>query len=195
MVSGIILASGFSKRMGQDKLLLQLDQSTIVEKVIHAALKSTLDEVILVYREDAVKIIAASYPIKPVHNEDAERGQSTSVIKGINATDPATGAYLFMVGDQPFLDAATIDRLIARHANHPGHIIVPTYDGCNGNPVLFPSSFKSELLKVRGDRGGRAVIDTADDRITYVPIERPDIGYDVDTPEDFSRIKSLHPSR
>lgn len=189
MISGIILASGFSNRMGQDKLLLQIDQTTIVEKVIQAAVASVLDEVILVYRRNAVETITASYPIKAVHNIDAEKGQSTSVIRGIHAAAPATEAYVFMVGDQPFLNATTINRLAACHAEHPKKIIVPTYDGRNGNPVLFPSSYKNDLLNIQGDRGGRTVIEAAGDNVIHIKIAHSHIGYDVDTPEDFSKIK------
>ena len=195
MVSGIIMASGFSKRMGKDKLLMQIDHVAIVEKVIRAAVESSLNEVIIVYRQESVKTIASHYNIKTVKNEDAQKGQSTSVIKGINATDPATDAFLFMVGDQPFLNSDTINYLLACQANHPEHIIVPTYDGHKGSPVLFPSSFKNDLLKIQGDKGGKAVVDAAGDRVSYVQIEQINIGLDVDTPEDFSRIKYEHPSR
>ena len=47
MVIGIILASGFSNRMGQDKLLLEVEGKRILEKVILAAKNSKLDDVVL----------------------------------------------------------------------------------------------------------------------------------------------------
>jgi molybdenum cofactor cytidylyltransferase len=188
MISGIILASGFSKRMGRDKLLMQLNALPIIEKVIQAAIASSLDEVILVYRHESIKAIATPYNIKTIENKDAEKGQSTSVIKGIRAANPATDAFLFMVGDQPFLNADTINHLSACHAKAPNQIIVPTYDGNIGNPVLFPSSFKHNLLNISGDQGGRTIIRETPNRVTYIPIDPPHIGFDVDTIEDFEKL-------
>ena len=57
MITGIILASGFSKRMNRDKLLMEIDGVPMVERVIERAVESRLDEVILVYRVDEVKRI------------------------------------------------------------------------------------------------------------------------------------------
>ena len=189
MVSGIILAAGFSKRLGRDKLLLEMNHGTIIENVIRASVQSALDEIILVYRRDVVKAVTDSYRIKTVKNEDAKNGQSTSVVKGIRAANPTTDAYLFMVGDQPFLNPETINHILDCHIKNPGQIIVPLYNGQSGNPVLFPVSFQNDLLLIRGDTGGRSVIQAFKDRVTHIDIEQSSIGYDVDTMEDFENIK------
>lgn len=190
MISGIILASGFSNRMGQDKLLLKLGQTPIVEKVIHAAVESLLDEVILVYRRKMVKAIAAAYEVKTVFNSKAKTGQSASVIKGILASTPDTHGFLFMMGDQPFITAEAINHILACHVKAPKQIIVPTYNGKNGNPVFFPSVYKNELLKIRGDNGGRHIIRAAGAGVTHVQMKYPHHGYDIDTPEDFAKLEA-----
>jgi len=189
MVSGIILAAGFSKRLGRDKLLLEMNHGTIIENVIRASVQSALDEIILVYRRDVVKAVTDSYRIKTVKNEEAKYGQSTSVVKGIRAANPTTDAYLFMVGDQPFLNSETINHMLDCRVKNPGQIIVPLYNGHAGNPVLFPVSFKNDLLLIRGDTGGRSVIQAFKDRVTHLCIEQSSICYDVDTMEDFENIK------
>jgi molybdenum cofactor cytidylyltransferase len=189
MVSGIILAAGFSRRLGRDKLLLEINHGPIIENVIRAAVKSSLDEIILVYRRKVVKAIADSYRIKTIQNEDAKNGQSTSVVKGIRAANAATDAYLFMVGDQPFLNSETINCILDCHVKKPDQIIVPLYNDHAGTPVLFPVSFQNDLLLIRGDTGGRSVIQAFKDRVTHIGIEQSSIGYDVDTMEDFENIK------
>ncbi len=55
MITGIILASGFSNRMKRDKLLMEIEGIPMVERVIQSSIKSKLDEVILVYRVNEVK--------------------------------------------------------------------------------------------------------------------------------------------
>ncbi len=167
---------------------MQLDHLPIIEKVIRAAIASSLGEVILVYRRESIRAIADPYKIKTVENKDAGKGQSASVIKGIRAASPTADAFLFMMGDQPFLNPDTINHLSACHSKTPDHIIVPTYDGKKGNPVLFPTSFKNDLLNIGGDRGGRTIIREAPNRVTYVQIDPPHIGFDVDTIEDFEKL-------
>ena len=189
MVSGIILAAGFSRRLGLDKLLLEINHGPIIENVIRAAVKSSLDEIILVYRRKVVKAIADSYRIKTIQNEDAKNGQSTSVVKGIRAANAATDAYLFMVGDQPFLNSETINCILDCHVKKPDQIIVPLYNDHAGTPVLFPVSFQNDLLLIRGDTGGRSVIQAFKDRVTHICIEQSSIGYDVNTTADLENIK------
>lgn len=190
MISGIILASGFSNRMGQDKLLITLGRTTLIERVIHAATGADLDEIILVYRRDALKRIGDKHLIKTVRNAHAETGQSAAVKTGVRAASKNTQAFVFMVGDQPLLDAATINLIIRHHRENPAHIILPTYRGKQGNPVLFPSAFRSQLLGISGDRGGIGVINNARDQVKPIAISNPHIGVDVDTAEDLNMIKN-----
>ena len=103
MVSGIILASGFSRRMQQNKLLLEVEGVPMVERVVRSAVASKLDECFMVFRESEVEAIGEKYGLKTVINRFADRGQSESVMVGVeHALKTATG-YLFMGGDQPFL--------------------------------------------------------------------------------------------
>ena len=189
MISGIILASGFSKRMKQEKLLLPMGGIALVELVICAARASRLDEVILVYQKEEVEKIGRKYGIKAVHNPRADEGQSAAIKLGINAAHPETDAFMFMVGDQPFLNPATINILIDTFLQDPHSIIVPVYNGIRGNPVIFPSVMKELLLALDGDRGGRVLIEKMSDRVNLVAIIDVMSGADIDTLEDYRRIK------
>jgi len=83
MITGIILASGFSKRIKEEKLLLKVEGVPLVERVIRAAQTSLIDELILVYRRDVIKEIGRHYDLQAVYNPHAERGQSEAVKVGI----------------------------------------------------------------------------------------------------------------
>ena len=189
MISGIILASGFSKRMEQEKLLLPFGGVALVERVIRAAQASRLDEVILIYQKEEVEKIGRKYGIKAVHNPRADEGQSAAIKLGINAAQPETDAFMFMVGDQPFLNPFIINILIDTFLQDPHSIIVPVYNNTRGNPVLFPFAMKELLLALDGDRGGRVLIDSMPDRINLVSIDEEMSGTDIDTEEDYRRIK------
>ena len=190
MISGIILASGFSERMEKDKLLLEVGGMPVVERVVKAAKFSLLDDVILIYQNARVRAIAEKYQVRTVYNDRAYEGQSAAVKLGVRESRPDTEAFMFLVGDQPFLDSDTINTLIDCHASNPQAIIVPVYNGKRGNPAIFPSIFRNDLLAIEGDIGGRAVIEKRGDRVKLVALENGMAGMDFDTEEEYGRIQS-----
>jgi len=191
MVSGIIMASGFSTRLNRDKLLLDIAGIPLIEHIILATKKSCLDEVVLVYRKERTKNLAKKNHIKAVFNADAHEGQSTAVKAGIKAADANTNAYMFIAGDQPMLTAETIDCLVKTILQNPQSIIVPDYAGQRGNPVIFPSSLQNELIKLTGACGGRSIIEVRSDMVLFVPFSDKNAALDIDTPEDYEQVRKL----
>ena len=188
MITGIILASGLSRRMGSDKLLLPVDGISIVERVMQAADASLLDDIVVVYQNPVVRKLAERYRIRQVYNPDAAQGQSMSVKAGVLAALPQTQAYMFLTGDQPFIAADTINLLIAAWRAGSGHIIVPVYDSKRGSPAIFPAACKPELLALSGDTGGRAVIAAHPDSVQQIEILDSREGIDVDTRQLYEKI-------
>jgi molybdenum cofactor cytidylyltransferase len=189
MISGIILASGFSKRMEQEKLLLPVGGVALVERVLRAARASRLDDFILIYQKEEIGKIGIKYGVTTMYNGRAAEGQSAAVKLGIQAANPKTAGYMFMVGDQPFLTASTINLLLDTFLQDPRSIILPVYNGIRGNPVLFPASLKKQLLELTGDQGGRVLIDAMPDRVNLVSIDDGTAGADIDTAEDYRNIR------
>ncbi len=188
MISGIIMASGFSRRMQQEKLLMKIGETPMVEAVIKAAKASCLGEVILVYRNPQVKLLAEQHGIKAVFNPNAHLGQSEAMKTGIKAVDQETKAYLFMVGDQPYIKPEIIDRLIAVYREGKARIVVPTYKSKNTSPVLFDASYKAALLTIEGDEGGRRIISTQKERIAFVAMDDIAMLEDIDSMESYQRL-------
>lgn len=188
MISGIIMASGFSKRMKQDKLFLTVDGIPMVEAVIAAAKASQLDEIILVYRNPKLRRLIDKWEINAVENPFPQKGQSESMKLGIQASNEMTKGYLFFVGDQPFITPAVIDSLINAYYMNLGSIIVPRYDGERGNPVLFSSHYKDKLLSIEGDRGGRSLIQEEMDQVYFLEISNPRVGIDIDNWDTYIQI-------
>ena len=184
MITGIILASGFSKRMKEDKLLMKIDGVKMVERVIESAKNSSLDDILLVYRKEEVKNIGDEYGIKTIYNPKAHLGQSEGLKLGVKEAANAE-AYMFLVGDQPFMTTQLINKLIFEYKNSQASIIVPYYNGRNGNPTIFSSIYKNELLNVQGDKGGRDIIRNNLSIVKKVHIGDERLGFDIDTPGDF----------
>ena len=185
MIFGIILASGFSRRMNKDKLLLPVEGVPLVERVIRSAAESQLNSCILVYREEKVMAIGKRYGLQTAYNEYAQEGQSASVKLGVIHAPEEINGYLFLVGDQPYMNARTINRMIECHHEQPDMILAASYGGQRGNPVLFPAFFRKALLELTGDCGGRRVMDVMPDKVAEIEFDDTLAGIDIDTPESY----------
>jgi len=187
VITGIILASGLSRRMDKEKLLLKVKGIPMVERVIRAAQSSQIDELILIYKRDEIKEIAKKYGIKTVYNQYAHEGQSAAVKLGVKASHPDSDGFMFLVGDQPYLNSSTINKLIDVFKKVKDTIVVPIYSSIRGNPVIFPSTLKDALLRLEGDCGGRRIIESMGDSVKLVTIEKSIEGTDIDTIEEYER--------
>jgi len=176
--------------MTRDKLLLDVGGIPVIERVIRTAKSSLLDDLILIYQNERVREIGEKYQVKAVYNDSAHEGQSAAVKLGVRESRPDTDAFMFLVGDQPFLDPATINILIDQCTKNPQQIIVPVYNGKRGNPVIFPSLFRHDLLAIEGDIGGRVVMEKMKDRLKLVVFEDGTAGIDFDTEEEYEWVKS-----
>ncbi|WP_353094529.1 nucleotidyltransferase family protein [Tissierella praeacuta] len=188
MITGIILASGFSRRMKKDKLLIEIDGNKLIERVIKACVGSNLDEIILVYRIDEVKEIGEKYNIKTIYNENAHLGQSEGLKLGVKESI-GSKSYMFLVGDQPFITSELINRLIKEYNNSDLPILVPYYNGHRGMPMIISSIFKEELLRITGDKGGRDIVKSNIPKVKKVYIEEERQGMDIDSLEDLEALK------
>lgn len=185
MITGIVLAAGFSRRMkGLNKLLFEINGKSIIEHVIENCLESGLDELILVYKDKELKEISNKYNIRSVYNGNSEKGQSTSLIAGINALRDETDACVFILGDMPFVDKEVIDELISNYKENKGTIAVPLYEGKRGNPVLFDKKYYNEILNLIGDEGARSIILNNTMEVTTINVNNNKKNIDIDCLED-----------
>ena len=188
MVTGIIMASGFSRRMGKDKLLMEIKNKKIIELIIEAAKRSNLDEIILICRLKEIGDIGKSYNIKTIYNKKAQLGQSQSIILGIE--NSKNSSYMFLVADQPFINHLLINELINCYRKNKDKIIVPSDNNEINMPTIFPQKFKEELLQIKGDKGGREIIQNNPKSIKMMKVDDGNLLKDIDTIEDYNKILS-----
>ena len=187
-LDAVIMASGLSRRMGCNKLLLPLGGSTVVEQFLDRFPYTLFEKVIFVYSEPQVALLAGKYPLIVCHNQQPESGKSYSIQLGLSKSTAADG-ILFAVADQPLLSGATITTLVEMFSGHQGQkIIVPEAAGRPANPVLFPAACRSEFAELQADSGGRVLIAKEPGRVCLVPFTAADEFCDVDTPERYQQM-------
>ncbi|GAA0090908.1 molybdenum cofactor cytidylyltransferase [Paraclostridium bifermentans] len=188
MISAIVMASGFSRRMGENKLLMDFNGKTIIENTFEALKKCDFKEVIVVSQYEEVLKIANKYQFKFVLNHNAQIGQSESIKLGIKNIDKCDG-YMFFVGDQPLINVHDIKELINEFGENKEYIVIPRCENKTGNPVIFPTCLNKNLLSLKNDEKGKKVIDEYD-KIKYVNVSKYTL-LDVDTKVDYENLKKL----
>lgn len=190
MISAIILAAGKSLRMGFPKLLLPIEGKSLLQHVIDSALKSKVDDVVVVLGAEAAKLKREIKPGKAriIVNTSYEEGQSTSLRAGLQSINPKSRAVIILLGDQPFINKATINALVDKYQESGSPVVAPVYNGKRGNPVLFDRSLIPELLSASGDQGGRKIVEKYIDRIATIEIDSAIVGIDIDTWDDYQKM-------
>ena len=186
-ITGIVLAAGLSRRMGQNKLRMVFGDKPLLMHVLDLAMAAPLGSIILVTREATLQGLDIPHRIRVVFNRHPEQGQSSSMRLGLNAAQG--DGYLFFTADQPLLDKSTVMSILA-HADGE-NIVAPIYKGIPGNPVFFPECFRQELMAVRGDVGGKGVREKHPDKTRYVEASDAAALWDVDTYEQYEYLRLL----
>lgn len=192
--TAIVLAAGRSRRMGeQNKLLLEVGGCPVLLRVLQAFAGSAVEEVIVVTgaQHDRVSaLVRRADRARSVHNPDYRLGMASSIRRGILEAAPDAAGYAICPGDLPLLSRSIVERLCETFAAQTApRIVAPTYDGQQGHPVLFGSSFRETLLDLEGDRGARGLLRSDEAPITRVPTEDDGILRDIDTPEALEDVR------
>ncbi len=192
-VAGIILAAGMGTRMGATKQLLPLGGQTVLEKVIQNGLAAGLTPLILVLGHGANRIMdtISLSQARVVINSRYKSGMSSSIRAGLAAVGPHCDGAMFLLGDQPLVTSAILKALIqsfTKQTDASQAIVIPTFRGKQGNPVIFGRHFFPELDRLTGDIGGRILFKAHPEKIIRLPLETGAVCFDLDTPEDYERL-------
>jgi molybdenum cofactor cytidylyltransferase len=188
MIAAVVLAAGFARRMGRQKLLLEFKGKAVVRWSVEAVLSHVADCVVVTGQDDAgVRATLSGLAVRYAVNARPQDGQGSSIAVGIAALKPWTSAAVIVLGDQFRTPADVLPALLTAHARSHKSVVVPSYRGTRGTPVLFGSDVFPELRALRGDEGARAVVAARPERVEVVPLDIA-MPADVDTPEDFARL-------
>jgi len=188
MISAILLAAGQSKRMvGENKLTKKIRGIPLIKHSVKNILASSVDELIVVlgYQKEIIeKLIDKNEKIKFVFNNNFESGMASSIKIGLNNLSEKTEAFFICLGDMPMINQDVYNQLIRSRNNK--EIIVPTYKGQQGNPILFSKSMKSIIISIESDIGAKKILEQNKDKILKVKIDDINITKDFNTKDNFN---------
>ena len=188
MISAILLAAGQSKRMeGKNKLIKKIQGIPLISRCVKNILTSSIDELIIVlgYQKEIVeKTINQNKKIKFVFNKDFKSGIASSIKIGLKHLSKNTDAFFICLGDMPNINKQIYNNLIKSKKNH--QIIIPTYKGQRGNPVLFDKSMKKIIINIEGDNGAKKIINMHENKTFVFETNDQSVTQDFNTEENFS---------
>lgn len=186
--TAIILASGASTRFKfGNKLTFKFGDKSVIEHTMDK-IKSCgrFKEIIVVSCYDEILQLGKNKGFIPIKNINDNEGIASSIKLGVLNSH---NNYMFFVGDQPFIDEDLINKLLDEFDDE--NIIVPTFNNEYKNPVIFPYEFRDELLNLKGDIGGKAIINNNEDRVKKVEIQVEKSFKDIDTIEDYYKMEKI----
>lgn len=190
-VAGLVLAAGSSTRMGQNKLLLDLDGEPLVRRAVRAALEAGLDEVVAVLGHEAERVAEALAGLRcrTVLNPDHAQGVRLSLQTGVRAVQGEAGAVVVVLADMPFVTAAMIRTVVERYRSGTAPLVVSEYGDVNAPPTLYDRALFPELLTMTGDGCGKQVVRRHQEEAAVVCWPEAALS-DIDVPDDYARIRA-----
>lgn len=185
-IAAVILAAGGSTRFGSPKQLACWGDKTFIEQAVDTALAAEVSRVVVVLGAEIeqCRAVLGHRSVEIVVNPVWASGQSSSMQTGLAALPANSGGALFMLVDLPGVTPALLNQLIQRHRETLAPLIWPEFEGRRGNPVLFDRALFSELRQVRGDTGGKPVLQKYHNQAEQVRVTDEAVLRDYDRPED-----------
>ncbi|GAA0415616.1 hypothetical protein GCM10009133_25090 [Cocleimonas flava] len=192
-VSAILLAAGESRRMGKpNKLELDANGISLLRRTAKILLESELQEVVVVvgHEADKTKSLISGLPLKIVMNDDYQKGQMSSVHKGLESLTQESDGVMICLSDQPLLESSDINIIIEAFENRSsGSVLVPTYQGQRGNPIILAQEQRSAILNGQKNLGCRRLIEKNPELVTSFEMDNNHVVFDLDTPEDYAAFQ------
>ena len=178
--------------MGTNKLLLDLDGTSVLRRAVTRTLDAGLDPVVVVlgHEADKARELLQDLPVRTIVNSDYRQGMNTSLAAGLRALPPAVAAAVVVLADMPLVTSDMIAGVLDRFRRSGTRLVVSEYGGRPAPPVLYDRSLFAELMAEPGDGIGRSVVSRHHDEAVVVrwPLAALE---DLDAPDDYARISRL----
>jgi molybdenum cofactor cytidylyltransferase len=192
-IAAIVLGAGRSRRMAPHNKLLVTDKAgkTMIARVVDNVLSSNARPILVVtgHMAEQVEQALAGRPVRYVHAEDYAQGLAESLKAGIAAVPPECAAAIVCLGDMPLVTGRMIDRLLSFYDPEEGRsIVLPTFRGKQGNPMIWDRRYFEEILTISGDSGARFLVGKYAEQVSEVEMADDAVLRDFDTTESLSTL-------
>ena len=190
MLAAVILSAGASTRMGRPKALLPYREGTFLEHLIQVTRHPRIGvtRVVLGAGAEVIRNVAKLDPSIVVLNPQWEQGQLSSIWAGVRSLEgtDVDGMVLCPV-DHPLVSAVLVSDLVQHFYDEKKAIVLPTYKGRRGHPVIFSSALFEELLAAPAETGARTVVWAHAADVLEVPTDEEGVVLNLNDPDMLKR--------
>ena len=190
MKQGILLAAGFSRRFGTNKLLQPLADGIPMALIAARHLRAAVPNVLAVVNpgDPLLAQLLAEDGFLVTVCPRAEDGMGTSLAWAVRQV-PQASAWVVALADMPFIRSETITQ-VADAIERPTTLAAPVFHGRRGHPVGFGGAYFEALARLTGDEGARSILRNHAEQVRWLACEDPGILKDIDTPADLAPLSS-----
>jgi molybdenum cofactor cytidylyltransferase len=190
LLAAVILSAGASRRMGRPKALLPYREGTFLEHLIEVTRDARIGvtRVVLGAGAEVIRAIAKLDPSIVALNPEWEQGQLSSICAGLRSLEGIdTDGIILCPVDHPLVSALLVSELVERFYLEKKAIVLPTYKGRRGHPVIFSKTLFRELLAAPAEMGARAVVWAHSGDVLEVPTDEEGVVLNLNDPDMLKR--------
>jgi CTP:molybdopterin cytidylyltransferase MocA len=186
-LAAIVLAAGYSSRMGRFKPLLPLFGSPVIAHGLAALREAGVEPtVVLGHRADEVRPVLAGLGARCVSNPEFDSGMYSSVVAGLRSLDRAVAGCFVLPADMPAVRASTIVRIARVFRRTKASVVYPTFRG-ERRPLLVSSRLFPAIVSGDGAGGLRRALAAHEGQACEVEVRDAGVPLALDTPADYRR--------
>ena len=174
--------------MGAFKPLLPFGNKTVIECCIDYLREGGVDEIVVVVGHRADEIRQKMSGVTFAVNPEPDSAMGASIAVGVSVLPDTAQATLIALVDHPAVPPTVVSTLLDSWESG-SRIVIPTWNGRGGHPVLVDLSFRAELANLSENGGLRALFEAHASDVRRVPVSSPFIARDMDTWDDY---RALH---
>lgn len=174
--------------MGAFKPLLPFGDKTVIECCIDTLREAGVETIVVVLGHRADDLRGKLPGVRFAVNPDPDSEMGASIAAGVRELPDDAEATLIALADHPAVPAAVVSTIIEEWTRSAS-IVIPTWQGRGGHPVLLDLSLRPELLNLPASGGLRAFFESHPEAVTRLPVNSPFIARDMDTWDDY---RALH---
>lgn len=199
----LIPAAGRSRRMGLPKLLLDMGGQTVIARVLTSLRQAGLaNRMVVLHPQDILlkqevelhggrALVASVAPPEMRDSIAFGLGQVARQLAARGESADPNSPWVLIPADHPVLMVETVRVLLDTVARNPGRIIVPTHAGRRGHPTVLAWKHALEIDRIPDGQGFNWLINRDAADVVEVALSTPTVLFDLDTPEDYERLRQL----
>jgi xanthine/CO dehydrogenase XdhC/CoxF family maturation factor/CTP:molybdopterin cytidylyltransferase MocA len=187
-IYGLVLAAGESKRMKQQKLLMDYHGESFIRSIVRKVSISDVDQTLVVLGSHSNEVYEEiqSFHVDSVFNPLFKEGMLSSIQCGFNSIPKKVDAVVLFLGDQPMVETDVINQLVESYMKTREKIIIPVYQGERGHPVLIDVSLREEIMTLNPGKGLRELMYSHPDEVYELEVDSRSILKDIDNIKDYN---------